>query len=90
MESLPYEQKVEILRRLPRDGLLAVAQTSTAMLDAASICGLNVLRLMHETTATALAYGIFKTSEFTDDPVNVCFVDVGHSSMQVCLSLIHI
>ena len=36
MESLPYEQKVEILRRLPRDGLLAVAQTSTAMLDAAS------------------------------------------------------
>ena len=36
MECLPYEQKVEILRRLPRDGLLAVAQTSTAMLDAAS------------------------------------------------------
>ena len=36
MESLPYEQKVEILRRLPRDGLLAAAQTSTAMLDAAS------------------------------------------------------
>ena len=57
-----------------------------AMLDAASICGLNVLRLMHETTATALAYGIFKTSEFTDDPVNVCFVDVGHSSMQVCVA----
>ena len=41
-----------------------------AMLDAASICGLNVLRLMHETTATAVAYGIFKTSEFTDDPVS--------------------
>jgi len=57
-----------------------------AMLDAASICGLNVLRLMHETTATALAYGIFKTSEFTDDPVNVCFVDVGHSAMQVCVA----
>ena len=57
-----------------------------AMLDAASICGLNVLRLMHETTATALSYGIFKTAEFTDDPVNVAFVDVGHSSMQVCIA----
>jgi len=55
------------------------------MLDAASICGLNVLRLMHETTATALAYGIFKTSEFTDQPTNVAFIDVGHSAMQVCI-----
>lgn len=57
-----------------------------AMLDAASICGLNVLRLMHETTATALAYGIFKTSEFTDEPVNTAFIDVGHSAMQVCIA----
>ena len=57
-----------------------------AMLDAAKITGLNVLRLLHETTATALAYGIFKTSEFTDEPTNVCFVDVGHSAMQVCVA----
>mmetsp|Transcript_3841 Transcript_3841/g.15622 ORF Transcript_3841/g.15622 Transcript_3841/m.15622 type:complete len:764 (-) Transcript_3841:53-2344(-) len=56
-----------------------------AMLDAASIAGLNVMRLMHETTATALAYGIFKTAEFGDDPHNVVFVDVGASSMQVCV-----
>lgn len=55
------------------------------MLDAASICGLNVLRLMHETTATALSYGIFKTAEFTDEPTNVAFIDVGHSAMQVCV-----
>jgi molecular chaperone DnaK (HSP70) len=52
------------------------------MLDAALIAGLKVMRLMHETTATALAYGIFKTAEFTDDPTNVVFVDVGHSSLQ--------
>lgn len=57
-----------------------------AMLDAASMCGLNVLRLLHETTATALSYGIFKTAEFTDEPVNVAFVDVGHSAMQVCIA----
>ena len=56
-----------------------------AMLDAASIAQLNVLRLMHETTATALAYGIFKTNEFTDTPTNVVFVDVGHSAMQACV-----
>ena len=43
------------------------------------------MRLMHETTATALAYGIFKTAEFGDDPHNVVFVDVGHSAMQVCV-----
>lgn len=56
-----------------------------AMLDAAQIAGLNVMRLLHETTATALAYGIFKTAEFGTDPTNVVFVDVGHSSLQVCV-----
>ena len=55
------------------------------MLDACQIAGLNTMRLMHETTATALAYGIFKTAEFGDDPHNVVFVDVGHSSLQVCV-----
>jgi len=32
-----------------------------AMLDAAAIAGLNVLRLLNEHTAAALAYGIYKT-----------------------------
>lgn len=31
-----------------------------AMLDAAQMAGLNVLRLMNDTTAVALAYGIYK------------------------------
>ena len=54
-----------------------------AMLDAAHIVGLNVLRLIHETTATALAYGIYKTDLPADKPMNVAFVDAGNSSLQV-------
>ncbi|KAG6551457.1 hypothetical protein Mapa_006880 [Marchantia paleacea] len=57
-----------------------------AYLDAATIAGLHPLRLMHETTATALAYGIYKTDLPDTDPVNVVFVDVGHASMQVCVA----
>lgn len=57
-----------------------------AFLDAASIAGLNPLRLMHETTATALAYGIYKTDLPENDPLNVVFVDIGHASMQVCVA----
>lgn len=47
--------------------------------------GLNVLRLMNETTATALAYGIYKQDlpAPEDKPRNVVFVDLGHSSLQV-------
>lgn len=56
-----------------------------AYLDAARIAELRPLRLMHETTATALAYGIYKTDLSDTDPFNVAFVDVGHSSMQVCV-----
>ncbi|XP_045459661.1 97 kDa heat shock protein [Melitaea cinxia] len=56
-----------------------------ALLDAASIAGLNVLRLMNETTATALAYGIYKQDlpAPEEKPRNVVFVDFGHSSLQV-------
>ncbi|KAK3002755.1 hypothetical protein RJ639_019892 [Escallonia herrerae] len=57
-----------------------------AVLDAARIAGLHPLRLFHETTATALAYGIYKTDLPENDQLNVAFVDVGHSSMQVCIA----
>ncbi|CAI0474636.1 unnamed protein product [Linum tenue] len=56
-----------------------------AVLDAATIAGLHPLRLFHETTATALAYGIYKTDLPESDQMNVAFVDVGHASMQVCI-----
>lgn len=57
-----------------------------AVLDAATIAGLRPLRLFHETTATALAYGIYKTDLPENDQLNVAFVDVGHASLQVCIA----
>ncbi|XP_004349347.1 hsp97-like protein [Capsaspora owczarzaki ATCC 30864] len=56
-----------------------------ALLDAAQIAGLNVLRLLNESTATALAYGFYKTDlpADTEKPRHVVFVDLGESSLQV-------
>eukprot|EP00742_Colponemidia_sp_Colp-10_P000945 GILJ01001025.1.p1 GENE.GILJ01001025.1~~GILJ01001025.1.p1 ORF type:complete len:808 (+),score=168.15 GILJ01001025.1:71-2494(+) len=55
-----------------------------ALLDAAKIAGLNCLRIINENTATALAYGIYRSSEFSDtEPSNVAFVDMGHSQFTV-------
>ncbi|KAL5074887.1 hypothetical protein RYX36_013871 [Vicia faba] len=57
-----------------------------AVLDAAAIASLHPLHLIHETTATALAYGIYKIGLPENDQLNVAFVDVGHASMQVCIA----
>ncbi|XP_015758028.1 PREDICTED: 97 kDa heat shock protein-like [Acropora digitifera] len=54
-----------------------------AMLDAVAMAGLNCLRLMNDTTAVALAYGIYKQDLPTEKPRIVVFVDMGHSSLQV-------
>jgi len=56
-----------------------------ALLDSARMAGLNVLKLMNETTATALAYGIYKQDlPESDKPSrNVVFVDAGHTTTQV-------
>ncbi|KAB7495803.1 Heat shock protein 4L [Armadillidium nasatum] len=56
-----------------------------AMLEAATCAGLNVLRLMNETTAVALAYGIYKQDlpSPEEKPRNVIFVDCGHANLQV-------
>ncbi|OCF37659.1 heat shock 70kDa protein 4 [Kwoniella heveanensis BCC8398] len=53
-----------------------------AMLDAAAIAGLNPLRLINDTTAVALGYGITKADlpESAEAPRHVVFVDVGHSN----------
>lgn len=57
-----------------------------AMLDAADIAGLNPLRLMNDTTAAALGYGITKTDlPEAEDPRHVVFCDFGHSSYQVAV-----
>ncbi|XP_077402578.1 heat shock 70 kDa protein 4-like isoform X2 [Vanacampus margaritifer] len=56
-----------------------------SVMNAAQIAGLNCLRLMNETTAVTLAYGIYKQDlpGPEEKPRIVVFVDVGHSSYQV-------
>ncbi|KAI9591178.1 heat shock protein 70 family [Syncephalis fuscata] len=56
-----------------------------ALLDAAEIAGLNCLRLMNDTTAAALGYGITKTDLPEDKPRTVVFTDMGHSSFSVAV-----
>ncbi|ODM16777.1 Heat shock protein Hsp88 [Aspergillus cristatus] len=52
-----------------------------AMLDAGEIAGLKVLRLINDTTATALGYGITKLDLPNPDekPRRVMFIDIGHT-----------
>ncbi|XP_074307514.1 heat shock 70 kDa protein 16-like [Silene latifolia] len=54
-------------------------------LGAAKIAGLSPLRLLHDCTATALGYGIYRTDNSNLDPSCVVFVDVGHSDTQVAV-----
>ncbi|XP_018022055.1 97 kDa heat shock protein isoform X2 [Hyalella azteca] len=56
-----------------------------ALLMAAQGAGLNVLRLLNETCATALNYGIYKQDlpPLEEKPRNIIFVDCGFSSLQV-------
>ncbi|KAH6563025.1 hypothetical protein BASA60_010942 [Batrachochytrium salamandrivorans] len=62
----------------------------SALIGAAEIAGLNCLKLMNDTTAAALGYGITKLDlpDPTDTKVKpriVTFVDLGHSSYQVAV-----
>lgn len=52
-----------------------------ALLDAAEIAGLKVLRLINDTTAAALGWGITKLDlpAPEEKPRRVCIVDLGHS-----------
>ncbi|KAJ5904096.1 Heat shock protein hsp88 [Penicillium tannophilum] len=52
-----------------------------AMIDAGDIAGLNVLRLVNDTTATALGYGITKLDlpGPEEKPRRVVFIDIGAS-----------
>nr|XP_043625375.1 heat shock 70 kDa protein 16-like [Erigeron canadensis] len=57
-----------------------------AYLDAAYIAGLRPLRLMHDCTAIALGYGIYKTDFADSGTTNVVFVDIGHCDTQVTVA----
>jgi len=58
-----------------------------ALMDAAEISGLKLLRLMNDTTAAALGYGITKTDLPTGEEKSrrVAFVDIGHSNYTVSI-----
>ncbi|KAF2010365.1 heat shock protein Hsp88 [Aaosphaeria arxii CBS 175.79] len=53
-----------------------------AVLDASEIAGLKALRLINDTTAVALGYGITKTDlpGPEEKPRRVAFIDIGHST----------
>jgi len=55
-----------------------------AVLDAAKIANINVLRLINEHTATALAYGIYRSNEFHEEnATTVAFASTGHSQFSL-------
>lgn len=54
-----------------------------AMQDAARLAGLNPVRIMSETTACALNYGLLRP--LPKDPIRVLFVDMGLTCTQVAL-----
>ncbi|KAH6906480.1 heat shock protein [Coprinopsis sp. MPI-PUGE-AT-0042] len=57
-----------------------------ALLDAAALANLNVLRLINDTTATALGYGITKSDlPEPENPRHVVFVDCGHAELSVAV-----
>jgi heat shock protein 4 len=62
-----------------------------ALLDATQIAGLNCLRLINDTAAAALGYGIYKTDlpEKEKDPVRVLFVDIGETSTDISAVAFH-
>ncbi|KAK9155736.1 hypothetical protein Sjap_003216 [Stephania japonica] len=57
-----------------------------AYLNAAAIAGLRPLRLMHDCTAIALGYGIYKTDLSSIGPTYVVFIDIGHCDTQVSVA----
>ena len=50
--------------------------------DAGAICGLNVLRIINEPTAAAIAYGLDNKS---DEERNIIIYDVGGGTLDVTL-----
>ncbi|QSZ33923.1 hypothetical protein DSL72_005502 [Monilinia vaccinii-corymbosi] len=58
-----------------------------SLMDAAEIAGLKLLRLMNDTTAAALGYGITKLDLPGPEemPRRVAFIDIGHSNYTVSI-----
>jgi len=59
-----------------------------AVLSSAHIAGLHCLKIMNETSAVALCYGLYKQDVPgpEEKPRHVAFIDVGHFSLQICIA----
>ena len=57
-----------------------------ALLNAITISGIPVVKIMNEGTAAALSYGLFRNNEFTDIGRIVAFVDMGHSKFSITIA----
>ena len=53
--------------------------------DAGAICGLNVLRIINEPTAAAIAYGLDNKTNNDDGEKNIIIYDVGGGTLDVTL-----
>ena len=56
-----------------------------ALLDATKLAKINCVRLLNETTAIGLCYGVFKNDQFTNTSRNVIFIDLGYSNLTVSI-----
>jgi len=61
-------------------------QERKSLLDAAKIAQVNVVRLLNESTAVTLGYGIFRKAELTTTARNVLFIDFGHCKTSAFVS----
>ncbi|PJF16729.1 putative heat shock protein hsp88 [Paramicrosporidium saccamoebae] len=57
-----------------------------SLIDAAEVAGLNCLRTVNDTTAAAVCYGMMKTDIPADKPKNVIILDIGFSSLKMCVA----
>jgi len=66
-------------------------QQRRKLLEASAMANLNCLKLMNETTAVALSYGIYKQDlpNPEEKPRHVVFIDFGHSSLQASVVAFH-
>jgi len=55
------------------------------ILDAAKIANFNCRRIINETTAIGLFYGLFRSEQFIDKPRHVMFIDMGYSKLTISI-----
>lgn len=56
------------------------------LLEAARIAGLNVPRLISESAALGISYGLFRKADLTEVPRNVLIIDFGHGKLSASVT----